>query len=72
MNPFAGLIEQIQTYQPEPQRSGKRHVDPYDRITAVERMRRGESPESVAQDLDVSVEAVRLWRRKARDAGRGQ
>ncbi|MGX5660035.1 hypothetical protein ACWKWV_09975 [Castellaniella ginsengisoli] len=67
MNPFAGLIRQIEGYRPPVQKKMRMpRIDPYDRITAVSRMARGESPSVIAHELGVTKGAVLGWQRKAR------
>ena len=40
-------------------------IDPYERITAVSRMARGESPSAIAAELGVTKGCVIGWQRKA-------
>jgi hypothetical protein len=65
-DPFAGLIRQVQAYRPPVQKMRVRHIDPYDRVLAVQRMARGESPSAIASELGVTKGAVLGWQRKAR------
>lgn len=67
-NPFAGLITQILAYQPPVPTRRNPRVDPYERLLAVQRMDRGESPSDIALDMGVTKDAVIKWRRKAREA----
>ena len=65
-DPFAGLITQVLAYQPPAPKMRMTQVNPYDRITAVNRMRRGESPTAIAQELGCSKSAVLSWKRQAK------
>lgn len=66
LNPFAGLIRQVLAYRPPAPKMRMRHIDPYDRVLAVQRMARGESPSAIAAELGVTKGAVLGWQRKAR------
>lgn len=66
-DPFAGLIHQIEGYRPPPARKmNMPRIDPYERILAVSRMARGESPSAIAAELGVTKGCVIGWQRKAR------
>lgn len=70
LNPFAGLIRQIEGYRPDPKlRTTK--VNPYDRIIALERLAKGERSSDIAEDLGVTKDTVESWKRAAREAWRG-
>jgi|GEM_PF-2647149 len=67
LNPFAGLIRQVLAYRsPAPKKMEMPRIDPYDRVLAVDRMARGESPSAIAAELGVTKGAVLGWQRKAR------
>lgn len=67
LNPFAGLIRQIEGYRPPPARKmNMPRIDPYERILAVQRIARGESPSAIAAELGVTKGCVIGWQRKAR------
>lgn len=66
-DPFAGLIRQIEGYRPPPARKmNMPRIDPYERILAVQRIARGESPSAIAAELGVTKGCVIGWQRKAR------
>lgn len=67
-DPFAGLISQILAYQPPAPKMSMARVHPYERILAVQRMDRGESPTEIARELGVTKSAVMKWRQQAREA----
>ncbi len=65
MNPFDCLIRQVLAHKEPEKRSSTVRVDPYDRILAVQRMTRGESPTALAREMGVSKGAVLSWKRNA-------